>query len=37
MKKDILTTIDEEFTLIDVLPELSHELLERIRKQREKK
>lgn len=37
MNKDILKTIDEEFTLIDVLPELSPEFLERIIKQREKK
>ena len=37
MKKGILKTIDEEFTLLDVLPELSPEFLERIRKQREQK
>lgn len=37
MKKDILDTINKEFTPHDVLPELSPEFLERIRKQREKK
>ena len=37
MNKDILNTINEEFTLLDVLPELSLDFIERIRKQREKK
>ena len=37
MNKDILNTINEEFTLLDVLPELSPEFLECIRKQRENK
>ena len=37
MKKGILKTIDEEFTLLDVIPELNPEFIERIRKQREKK
>ena len=32
MNKDIL---NEEFTLLDVIPELSPEFIERIRKQRE--
>ena len=35
MNKDILNTINDEFTLLDVLPELSPEFIERIRKQRE--
>ena len=37
MNKDILNTINDEFTLLDVLPELSPEFLERIRKQRNSK
>lgn len=37
MNKDVLNTINDEFTLLDVLPELSPEFIERIRKQREKK
>ena len=37
MNKDVLNTINDEFTLLDVLPELSPEFSERIRKQREKK
>ena len=35
MNKDVLKTINDEFTLLDVLPELSPEFIERIRKQRE--
>ena len=37
MNKDILNIINEEFTLLDVIPELSPEFIEHIRKQRENK